>query len=1074
MKGIVSWFAANTVAANLLMLVAIIGGAVSFNTMEREFFPPGDINIANVSISWEGASPSDVETELVARIEEALSDLDGIKRITSVSREGVGTVTVEGENNVHIDTLLNDVERRVNQINNLPPAAFQPTVTQLAFQPPFFGLVVHGNVDSLTLKRATEQVRDDIAQLPGGQLAEIQAVLDEEVSIEVSEENLRRYGLSFAEISNAIQRSSINQSSGQVRTDTGTVGIQTRQLANDQNEFGDIIISQTTDSGIVRVRDVATVKDGFIDANLDTSYNGANAAFIFVNGPDKMDIVKFTDGFKEYIENSSKTLPQGIELAIFIDLSKDFNDRMNTITNSALLGSVLVMIVLILFLRPIVAFWVTVGIMTAFAGGTLLLPWFGVSFNLLSLFAVLLVIGVIVDDAIVVGENIHKEVETGRNVGLKAAQVGTHAVMKPVIFGVLTTIIVFLPWAFISGPQRSFTSQISFVVMAALLFSLIESLLILPAHLAHMKPQNFEGLSGALTRMQRRIADSLIWVANTLYKPVLELALRARYATVFIFVFLFVLATKLQGDGFVPFRFMPQIENDLIQVTIEMPPGTPYNRVEQVRDQLSEGLDRASEKLINQYPSIEGGFLQGISMAAFDERVQAWLTLAPPEERPKTASTKEATLLMREEVGAIPDAEDITFDFSFNDDDTRVSFSISHPDLDTLRAAADAVSNQLTTYSSLYDIGDNLSSAADELRIEMTPGAEALGISLQDVSSQIRQAYFGLQAQRLARDGEDARVMVRLTSEDRNNIDSIRNLRIRTSTGTEIPLSEVAELSYAPGINAILRRDRVRSAIIFAEVSGDQRNQIVADMDANFWPKFARDFPGVQRANAGGFEDEQAFFLEIRILMLMAFGGMYILLAVAFKSYFQPLLLMTAIPFAYAGAVFGHLVFGVPIALFSFFGIAAAGGVVINDNLVLVDYVNRRRNEGAGAIQALIDAGVSRFRPILLTSVTTFVGILPLIAERSISAQFLRPMVVALGSAVLFALFVSLLLVPALYAAGTEVGRIVKFFFGFVRKLVFGTPYTPFRPIGDRYEGEVYDDNDAVRDEYLPDARAPE
>ena len=1050
MKGIVSWFAANTVAANLLMLVALIGGAISFNTMEREFFPPGDINVANVSIAWEGASPSDVEDQLVARIEEALSDLDGIKRMTSVSREGVGTVTVEGENNLDLDTLLNDVERRVNQINNLPPAAFQPTVSQLAFQPPFFGIVVHGNVDSLTLKRYTEQVRDDIAQLPGGQLAEIQAVLDEEVSIEVTEENLRRYGMSFAQISSAVQRSSINQSSGQVRTETGTVGIQTRQLADNQSEFGDIIISQTTDDGIIRVRDVATVQDGFIDANLKTSYNGENAAFVFINAPDKMDIVKYTDGFKKYIEESPNTLPQGISLDVFIDLSKDFQDRMNTITSSAMLGAVLVMIILILFLRPIVAFWVTMGIVTAFAGGTLLLPFFGVSFNLLSLFAVLLVIGVIVDDAIVVGENIHKEVETGRNVGLEAARVGTHAVMKPVIFGVLTTILVFLPWAFLSGPERSFTSQISFVVVAALLFSLIESLLILPAHLSHMKPQNYDGVSGALTRIQRKIADSLIWVANVIYKPVLELALRARYATVLIFVLLFVLATRLQGDGFVPFRFMPEIENDLIQVTIELPAGTPYQRVEQVRDQLSDGLERAAEKLVDQYPEIEGGFLQGISMAAFDERVQAWLTLAPPEARPKTASTKDATLLMREEVGAIPDAEDITFNFTINDDDTRVSFAIGHENLDTLRAAADAVRQQLTTYGSLYDIGDNLSAAADELRIEMTPGAEALDVSLQDVSNQIRQAYFGLEAQRLARDGEDARVMVRLARDDRNNIDSLQNLRIRTSTGTEIPLSEVAELTFAPGINAILRRDRVRSATIFAEVAGDQRNQIVADMNANFWPGFEREFPGIIRENAGGFEDQQAFFLEMTILMLMAFGGMYILLAVAFKSYFQPLLLMTAIPFAYAGAVFGHMAFGVPIALFSFFGIAAAGGVVINDNLVLVDYVNRRRAEGAGAVQALIDAGVSRFRPILLTSVTTFVGVLPLIAERSISAQFLRPMVVALGSAVIFALFVSLLLVPALYAVGTEIGRIFKVFKG-----------TPYRPIGDRYEGEVYDDNES-------------
>lgn len=1051
MRGMVSWFAANTVAANLLMIVAFIGGFISFNTMEREFFPPGEINIVQVSITWEGASPKDVDEQLVSRIEESVSDLDGIKRITSSAREGVGTVTIEGFNNVTLDTLLNDVERRVNQINNLPPAAFQPTVTEIETGPPYFGLTVHGNVDALTIKRIAEKVRDDIAKLPGGQLARVEAVLDEEVSIEVTEESLRRYGLSFSDIANAVRRSSINSSGGQVRTDIGTIGIQTRQQADTREEFGNIIISQTIDGGTLRIRDVATVVDGFIDANLQTSFNGENSAFIFVNSPEKMDIVKYTDGIKKYIEDSPNFLPEAIKLDVFLDFSKDFNDRMSTITNSALMGALLVMIVLLLFLRPAVAFWVTIGIITAFAGGTFLLPFFGVSFNLLSLFAVLLVIGVIVDDAIVVGENIHKEVETGRSYGLQAAQTGTHAVMKPVIFGVLTTIIVFLPWAFLSGPERSFTSQISFVVVAALVFSLIESLLILPAHLAHMKPQNYNGIGGALTRVQRKIADSLLWIAHKLYKPVLELAIRARYATVLIFVFLFILATRLVGDSYVPFRFMPEIENDLIQVTIELPDGTPFTRVEQVRDQLEAGLERAADKLAKQYPDIKGGFLQGRSIAAFDQRVQAWLTLAPPEERPKTASTKDAALLMRDEVGAIPDAEDVEFNFTINDNDTRVTFSISNPDIDILRAAADDVRAQLSTYDSLYDISDNLSSAADEIRIEMLPGAEALGISLQDVSNQMRQAYFGEQAQRIARDGEDARVMVRLAKKDRENIDSLQNLRIRSADGLEIPLAEVAKLSFAPGINRIQSQDGVQTVRVFAEVSGDVRNQIVADMNTNYWPKFAQRFPTVTRENAGGFEDQQAFFNEIRILFIIALGGMYVLLAIAFKSYAQPLLLMTALPFAYAGAVFGHIIFGIPMALFSFFGIAAAGGVVINDNLVLLDYVNRRREEGAGAVQALMDAGVSRFRPILLTSVTTFVGVLPLIAERSISAQFLRPMVISLGCAVIFALFVSLLLVPALYAVGAEIGRLAKAPFG----------KTPFRSIGDRYDGHIYDDHDS-------------
>ena len=1050
MKGIVSWFAANSVAANLLMFIALVGGTVSFMTMERELFPTVDVNGATVSIAWPGASPEDVEDQLVSRIEEAVADIDGIKRMTSTAREGNGFVNIRGETDTDMDKLLDEVERRVDQINNLPQAAFQPQIQRWEAKQPFFGMVVYGDVDARTLKRVAEQVRDEIAKLPGGQLAQVDGILDEEVSIEVTEESLRRYGLTFGEIANAVRRTSVNSSGGQVRTDVGTVGIQTRNQADTAEEFENIIISQTIDGGIVRVRDVANVVDGFIDADLAATYDGVRTAFIFVDPPEQMDIVNYTQGFKDYIERSKETLPEAIGIDILWDDSVAFNDRMNSITSAALIGSILVLIVLILFLRPVVAFWVTVGIITAFAGGTFLLPLFGVSFNFLSLFAVLLVIGVIVDDAIVVGENIHKEVETGRSHGLEAAREGTHAVMKPVIFGVLTTIIAFLPWALISGETRSFTEQISFVVIAALLFSLIESLLILPAHLSHMKPQTYTGFSGKFVRLQRNVADSLIWFANKFYKPLLEFALRFRYATMTFFLILFAFATKLVGDGYVPLRFFPEIESDLVQVTIELPEGTPFTRTLQVRDQLEDGVELAAIELDERYPEVEGGFIRGRSVVASDRRVRAWIGLVPPEERPETASTKIAAEAMREQVGRIPDAEEVNFNFTFNDNDTRVSFALNHPDLETLQAATADVRAQLSTYGSLYDISDNLSAAADEIRIDMRPGAEALGVTLAEVSNQVRQAYFGEEAQRLARDGEDARVMVRLSKDDRESLDSLNNLRIRTADGMEIPLAQVANLSFAPGINRIQRRDRVRSARVFAEVQGDVGGQVMADMTENYWPEFEQRFPTVTRGSDGGFQEQQEFFQELMILGLGALIAMYTLLAIAFKSYWQPILLMTAIPFAFAGAVFGHLAFGVPMAMFSIFGIGAAAGVVINDNLVLVDYVNKRREQGHGAVQALVDAGVSRFRPILLTSVTTFVGVLPLIAERSINAQFLRPMVISLGCAVLFALFISLLMVPAMYAVGTEIGR----FFGWAWN---GRPY---RSIGESYDGTLSDDVD--------------
>ena len=786
-------------------------------------------------------------------------------------------------------------------------------------------------------------------------------------------------------------------------------------------------------------------------------FNGDPTAFVMIRSPDTMHIVDYTENFKKYVERandpSNGILPQAVKIDILWDDSEAFKARMDLITESAMMGAVLVMLVLVLFLRPTVALWVTVGIMTAFAGGILLLPYFGVSWNILSTFAVLLVIGVIVDDAIIVGENIHREIESGRREGLDAAIVGTQLVLKPVIFGVLTTIIAFLPWAFITGPTRMFTQQITFVVVAALIFSIIECMLILPSHLAHMKQQNFDGPSGRFLKVQRSIADSLLWFANHIYKPVLELAIRFRYATVVFFFCLFFLATQVSGRGIVPFKFMPEIEADLIQVDIDMPDGTPYSRLLQVRDQLQAGITKTKQDTDAAHPEIDGGLITDASVVAADGRVQAWVGLLPPEDRPQGVRSKELSELMRNNVGEIQDAEEISFDFTFNDEQSGVRFALNHDDLDRLREAAAAVKGQLATYSNAYDIGDNLSSAAEEIRISLKPGAETLGITLADVSEQLRQAYYGEEVQRLPRDGEDVRVMVRLPEAAREDLDSIDTLRIRTSDGREIPITQVAEFDYAPGINRIVRRNRTRSVSVYAEILGEGgRGQIMSAMEEEFWPDFQRRFPDVQRGEAGGFEEEQKFFTEIGRLILIAIGTMYILLAVAFRSYAQPLLLMMALPFAYAGAVFGLWAFNTPMAMFSFFGIAAAAGVVINDNLVLIDYVNRRRDEGAGAVQALIDGGVSRFRPILLTSVTTFVGILPLIAEKSVQAQFLKPMVVSLGSAVAFALFVSLLMVPTLYAVGVEIGRIFRWTWG----------GKPFRQIGETYSGQVTIDEDEL------------
>lgn len=1064
MFGMVAWFARNAVAANLLMVVAFIGGVLGFNSMDREMFPVVPVAGASITMTWNGASPQDVEEQIITRIEEAVADVDGLERITSIARESFAVVNVRGRDDIDMKVFIDEIKLRVDQINNLPQAAFQPQVTRWEQRDRYFGMTIHGDVDQRTLKRVADDVRDDIAEISGGELAELQAVLSEEVSIEISEDALRRYNLSFSEVAQAVRQSSLNSSGGQIRSNVGDISMTARALADTKEQFEKIVIRQSNDQGTIRIGDVAEVIDGFIDADLEATFNDRPTAFVMVVQPDKMDIARYADNFRDYIDRANNPatgiLPDGMQIDILWDNSQPFKERMQLISESALLGAVLVMLVLILFLRPIVAFWVTIGIITAFAGGIMLMPLFGVSWNILSTFAVLLVIGVIVDDAIVVGENIHREVESGRREGLDAAIVGTQLVMKPVVFGVITTIIAFAPWAMLTGPTRAFTQQITFVVIASLIFSIIECMFILPAHLSHMKKED-RSKQNALAKFQQRIADSLLWFAQNVYKPTLEFALRMRYATIVFFFIVFAFAIMLVGNRVVPFKFMPEIESDLVQVTIELPDGTPFSRTLEVRDQLQLGVDAAQKSLDSKWKSqilrdgndYEGGVIDGATVIASNSRVQSYIGLVPPQARPELLSTREISEKIREMVGPIQDADEIEFDFTDNENDTGVRFALNHPDLDRLREASAVVQEQLSTYAAAYDIGDNLTAAADELRIELKPGAEALGITLGEVSRQVRQAYFGEEVQRLPRDGEDVRVMVRLPKSARTNLDSIDNLRIRTADGRELPLTQVAEFTYAPGINRILRRNRTRSVSVYADVLGDGgRGQVMADMNVNFWPDFEKQFPDIERGTAGGFEQEQRFFQELQMLAAGALICMYIVLAIAFRSYAQPLLLMTAIPFALTGAVLGHAITGTSMAMFSIFGIAAAAGVVINDNLVLVDFVNRKRDEGVGAVQALIDAGVSRFRPILLTSVTTFVGILPLIAERSIQAQFLKPMVISLGYAVAFAIFVSLFLVPTMYAVGVEIGRVFRWTWS-------GRPY---RKIGESYTGEVTIDSEEL------------
>lgn len=1016
MNRLIAWWARNPVAANLMMFGIIITGLISFSKMEREVWPTFRVNWVEITVAWPGASPQEVEEQIIIRIEESLADLDNVKRVRSIAGDSFAQIYIEASRQVNMDRFLNDVKLRVDGISTLPSDIEPPRVREILTRGEAIRIAVSGDVDERILKRTAEKVRDEVALLPGISIVEIFGARDEEVSIELSEEAMRRYGLSFDEVARAVRASSVNLSSGTVRTETGDVQLRARNLADSRADFERIVVRQTADGGTIRVGDVARVIDGFVDQELEASLNGQRAMLVQVMTSETMNIVTMSESVKAYLKDAQARMPEGVTLTLYADDSKAYYDRMKTISKSAFYGLLLVLAVLLLSLRPKVALWVTVGIATAYAGAFIILPGQDVSLNFLSLFAFLLVIGVVVDDAIVVGESIHEETEkTGG--GLDAAILGTQLVAKPVIYAVATTMVVFAPWLFLSGLEVEFTRHISIIVIAALSFSLIEALFILPAHLAKMKRREKMGRFG---RMQKHIADQITEFAHKRYRPMLAAAVRRRGLTASIFLAAFLIAVGFVSSGWLRFSFMPEVESEQISVDVTLPEGTPYSRAQEILVQLQEA-ERRLEAEVNAASGGEGKLVENWYTRARPGSVLALVRLAPAEQREMSA--KEAADRLRTLIGDIRDAESLKVNYTLNDNGPDLEFSVNHADLDILRNAVAELRDRLDSYSSVFNVRDSLQSAMDEVRFRLKPGAAELGVTLADLTRQVRQAYYGEEVQRLPREGNDVKVFVRYPREMRRSLDSLSDFRLRTTDGREIPLLAVADIEYAPSIRRIDRRERQRSAVVSAELADESRKEIMEDLEKNFFPEWEKRWPGVSRGNIGQAEGEAEFMAEILGLETIALFVMYALIAIAFRSYFLPLLVMTAIPFGFMGAVLGHLAFDMPMALFSYFGLAAAAGVVVNDNLVLVDYIGRLRERGEGVFDSLVDAGVARFRPILLTSITTFVGLIPMMAERSTQAQFLKPTVVALAFGVLLATFVTLFLVPALYALGEDFKR---------------------------------------------------
>ena len=1024
MKRLIQWFVENPIAANLLMVLVIVLGVVNMAQLNKEVFPGVETGRVQIAIPYPGAGPKEVEEQVVKRAEEAIADLDGIKKIESTSRQNMGTLIVEAINGYDIQRLLNDIKTRVDAISTFPNDAERPQISDLLWESEIMSIGVFGDVSEKVLKQAGEQLRDDIALLPGISKVRLQATRDDEMSIEVSEQALRRFGLSFEQVANAIRQASLNLPAGTIKSEGGDIQLQTRGQAYVASDFENVIIDSRADGTELTLKEVATIKDGFSEDNLIAHLNGQPAVFLRVTSSQQPDVLKSAAIIRDYLERIGPTLPPGVKAEVWQDWSVLFKGRMNLLLKNSISGLILVFIVLMLFLRPALAAWVSVGIGVAFLGALSMLPLAGVSINMISLFAFLMVLGIVVDDAIIVGESIYTAQQHGLQGGASAAG-GAKQVAKPVLFAVLSTMIFFVPLLMVPGTMGDMTYAIPVVVILALFFSLVESLLILPSHLSHLKPERpseAHPLLGRLERLREQLAHKLETFANNIYIPNLERMLHHKGVTIAGFFLAFGLAVALFAGGWMQRTFMPQVPSDFVQLEIEMPEGIAFGEIETLIARIEDPAWAIKQRLEDQYgkPVVEH-----TQAWAIDNTVHGNIALVDDEDRPLSAEAiAEQWKAM---IGDIPDAEKITFNSTINDisEDISLMLTLSNNDAAELERVTQKLMGTLQNYTGVHDVRSSLTASRTEIELDVKPHAETLGIGLLDIARQTRQGFYGEEVQRIPRGKEDVKVMVRYSREERTQIEQLGDMRIRTSDQREVPLEAVASIRFVPGYSTIDRTDRRRSINVTAEVHDNTSvpAEIVADIMENHLPEWSQQHPGLTLKIDGDMSDEQEFMQSATRNFVLAMLAIYAMMAVAFKSYSQPLLVLTAVPFGFMGAIIGHLIMGREVSMMSMLGFFACAGVVVNDNLVLLDRINQLRKSGLSAHQAALQAGRDRFRAIVLTSITTFIGLVPIMAETSIQALFLIPMVISLSFGVLFATTVTLILVPALYIASCGIAE---------------------------------------------------
>ena len=1027
---IIAWFAHNSVAANLLMLCLLAGGVVTAFTITKEIQPQIETNYVTVTVPYRGGTPRDVEQGVLIKIEEAIQDIEGIDEIVATGREGSGSVQVEVDQEYDVLEVLDEIKTRVDSISTFPAETERPVYQRNTWTQEVIWVSVFGEVDERTLKEAARDIRDEIIALPSVSRAEMVGTRAYEIGIEVREETLRAYDLTLGEVARAIRASSLDLPGGRIETAGGDVLVRTVGQAYVGRDFEDIVVRSNPDGSKVLVRDIANIDDGFVERARYARHNGQPATAIRVLSVGEQNALAVSEQVRNYIAQKQEELPAGISVDWWADISYYLQGRMEMMGKNLVAGAILVFLILTLFLRLKLAFWVMVGLLVAFLGALWMLPAFGVTINLISLFGFLVVLGIVVDDAIVMGESAYTEI---RNHGHSVENVvnGVYKVAIPATFGVLTTIAAFLPILMISGISGQFFAAIGWVVVLCLFMSLIESKLILPAHLAHMRVKKHEpDTSNRFIRFQRSFSDGLYKFVERFYLPSLGVLLRNRYLALAAFISILILSLGLIVSGMMRVVFFPDFAGDFMQVDLEMNEGTPAYVTHANIDFLAEKLDE-TEQALKEKHGLEQEIVRTVfAWSGSDTSGGMLVELAKQEDSP--VNINELQREWREAVGEIPGARGLRIGNAGGGPGgggPDISFQLVGNDLAQLDAAASELESRVRSYEGTYDIRNSFEGGLKELQLDIKPEAEVLGLSQQDLARQVRQAFFGEEVQRIQRGQDDVRVMVRYPREQRTSEGYLEAMRIRTPDGSEVPFGAVADVEVGSSPSVIRRYDRQRSISVTARVDKEvaEPGRITGELREQHLPEILAGYPNVDYRVSGQTRSQQEVASDLLMGTGLAIFLIYALIAIPLRSYLQPLLIMSVIPFGMVGAVVGHLILGIPISMLSFFGIIALAGVVVNDSLILVDFVNRHRRAGESRIDAAIKAARARFRPIILTSATTFLGLAPIVFfEKSLQAQIVVPMATSLAFGILFATVITLGLIPILYLIGDDLVHFVQ------------------------------------------------